>query len=79
MKMGDKNNAKNSVEIEFFHQTLLGCFVSQRRALSKQGKMFLFHFESSFCSSDNQVLTFQIIKCHDVVEFSRMKLETRFT
>ena len=77
--MGDKNNAKISVEIEFFHQTLLGCFVSQRRALPKQGKMFLFHFESSFCSSDNQVLTFQIIKCHDVVEFSRMKLETRFT
>ena len=40
--------------------------------------VFLFHFESSFRSSDNQVLNFQIFKCHDVVKCLGKKYETHF-
>ena len=28
--------------------------------------MFLFNFENSFHSGDNQILTFEVFKCHDV-------------
>ena len=38
-----------------------------------------FQFESSFCSWDNQVLTFQKFKCHDVMKYPSMKHETHFT
>ena len=34
----------------------------------KQWKKFLFHFESSFHSWDNNILIFQIFKCHDVIK-----------
>ena len=39
----------------------------------------IFQFESSFCSWDNQVLTFQKFKCHDVMKYPSMKHETHFT
>ena len=29
------------------------------------------HFKSSFRSSDNQILTFQIFRCHDVIKMSK--------
>ena len=34
---------------------------------SKREQCCLFHFDSSFHSCDNQILTFQILKCHDVI------------
>ena len=41
----------------------------------KQRKMgcFFFHFERSFCFWDNQILNFQILKCHDVIKCLSMK------
>ena len=41
-------------------------------------KCFLFHFESSFCSWDNQILFFQIFKCHDVIKRLSMKHKRHF-
>ena len=38
---------------------------------------FLFHFESSFRSWENKILTFQIFKFHDVIECLNMKHETQ--
>ena len=52
--------------------------MSKREHLSNKEKCFLFHFESSFCSWDNQILTFQIFKCHDVIKYLSMKHETHF-
>ena len=42
----------------------------------KQEKRFLFHFESSFRSSDDQISTFQVFKCHDGIKCPIMKHET---
>ena len=42
-------------------------------------KCFLFHSKSSFHLWDNQNLTFQIFKCHDVIKCLSMKHETHFT
>ena len=44
-------------------------FISKREHLWNKEKCFLFHFESSFRSWDNQILTFQIFKCHDVIKY----------
>ena len=41
-------------------------------------KCFLFHVESSFHSWDNQILTFEMLICHDVIKCSSMKHETHF-
>ena len=41
--------------------------------------MFLSYFESSFRSWDNQILTFQVLKCYDVTKCLSMKHETHFT
>ena len=46
---------------------------SKRYHLWNEEKCFLFHFESSFHSWDNQILTFQIFKCHDVIKCLSMK------
>ena len=40
---------------------------------------FLLHFESSFRSWDNQILTSQIFRCHDVIKCPSMNHETTFT
>ena len=42
-------------------------------------KCFLFHFKSSFHSSDNQILAFQIFKCYDVIKYPSMKHQAHFT
>ena len=42
----------------------------------KQGKVFLFHFESSFRFCDNQILTFQVFEGHKVIKYLSMKHET---
>ena len=42
--------------------------MSKREHFWNKEKCFLFHFESSFRSWDNQILIFQIIKCHDVIK-----------
>ena len=43
----------------------------------KQGKK-IFHVESLFGSSDNQILTSQVFKCHDVIECPSMKHKKTF-
>ena len=43
-------------------------FMSKREHLWNEEKCFLFHFKKSFHSWDNQILTFQIFKCHDVIK-----------
>ena len=56
---------------------LLFCFImSKREPLWNKEKCFLFHFESSFRSWDDQVLTFQIFKFHDVIKCASMKHKT---
>ena len=41
-------------------------------------KCFLFHFENSFRSWDNQNMTFQIFECHDIIKCLSMKHKTHF-
>ena len=48
-------------------------------ALVKLGKMFLFHFKSSFCSRENLISVFQIFKFHDVIKCLSIKQEIHFT
>ena len=48
----------------------------KRQHLWNKEKYFLFHFESSFCSRDNQILTFQVFKCHEVIKCLGMKHKT---
>ena len=57
--------------------TSLFC-MSKREDLWNKEKCFLFHFECSFRSWDNQVLNFQIFKCHDVIKCLSMKHEADF-
>ena len=52
--------------------------VSAKEDLWNKEKCFLFHFESSFLSWDNQILNFQIFKCHDVIKCLNMKHDTYF-
>ena len=51
----------------------------KERTHETRKNVFLFHLESSFRSSDNQILTFQIFKWHDVIKYPSMKHKTRFT
>ena len=48
--------------------------LKQRKKETKK-KCFLLHFKNSFCSWHNQVLVFQIFKCHDVIVYLSMKHE----
>ena len=60
-----------------FTTFLLVCFVSlKERTLETRKNVFLFYFESFFRSWDNQILTFQIFKCHDVIKCLSMNQET---
>ena len=54
-------------------------FRSKRKHLWNKGKCFLFHLKSSFLSWVNQILTFQIFKCHDIIKSLSIKHETHFT
>ena len=58
---------------------LLIYFVCLKESTFETRKKCLFHFESSFRSWDNQILTFQMFKCHDVIKYLHMKHETHFT
>ena len=52
--------------------------MSKRKNLWSKEKCFLFHFESSFHSWDNQILNFQVFKCYDVIKCLSMKHEKSF-
>ena len=54
--------------------TSLFC-MPKRKDLWNKEKKFLFHFKSSFRSWDDQILNFQIFKCHDDIQMP--KHETR--
>ena len=49
---------------------------SKREHLWNKEKCFLFHLEISLHSWDNQIFTFQIFKCHDVIKRLSKKQET---
>ena len=46
---------------------LLVCFINLKESTCGIRKNLLFHFESPFRSRDNEILNFQIFKCHDVL------------
>ena len=54
-------------------------YMPKKEHLWNKEKCFLSHFKSSFCSWDNQVLNFQVLKSHDVIKCLSMKHETYFT
>ena len=56
---------------------LLVCFTCLKESTFETRKN-LFHLESSFRSWDNQILTFQIFKFHDIIKCLSMKHETHF-
>ena len=56
---------------------LLVCFVCLKDSPFETRKfLFLFHFESSVRSWDNQIMPFQIFEYHDVIKCLSMKHET---
>ena len=55
------------------------CFLSLKESTFEKRENCLFHFEILFRSCDNQILTFQIFKCHDVIKCLSMKHETHIT
>ena len=71
---------------DFFSKSLkIVCYIFaslfsmyKREHLWNKEKCFLFHLESSFHFWDNQILTFQIFKCNDVIKCLSMKHETHF-
>ena len=50
--------------------------ISKWEHLWNKKKYFLFHFESSFGFWDNQILTSELFKCHDVIKCLSTKHET---
>ena len=54
-------------------------FTSKREHLWNKEECFLFLLKSFFRSWDNQILTFKIFKCHDVIKCPSMKHKTHFT
>ena len=54
---------------------LLVSFVKRKHLWNKE-KCFQLHFESSFRSWGNQILTFKIFKCHNVIKRLTIKHET---
>ena len=52
---------------------------SKGEHLWNKEKYVLLYFESSFRFWDNQILTFQIFKSHDVIKCPCLKHETNFT
>ena len=64
---------------DFVHYIFARLFcISKRKHLSNKEKCFLFHFNSSFHSGDNRILTFQIFKCHGVIKCLSMNNEIHF-
>ena len=50
--------------------------MSKREYLWNREKCFLFHFKISFYSWDHQILTFQVLKCYDVIKCLSVKHKT---
>ena len=55
---------------------LLVCFLSLKESTFETEKCFLFHFEGSFRSQENQILEFQVFNFHDVIKCVSIKEET---
>ena len=53
-------------------------YKSKWEYLWNKEKRFLLHFESSFRSWDNQILTFQIFKCHEVIKVPKHETQNSF-
>ena len=53
--------------------------MSKREHLWNKEKVFFFSLRRVFRSWDNQILTFEIFKCHEVTKCLNMKHETHFT
>ena len=60
------SNSFSQCSYEKLIRTLSLFCMSKREHKWNKEKCFLFHFESSFHSGDNQILNFQIFKCHDI-------------
>ena len=55
-------------------------FKSKREYLLNSEQCFSFHFKSSFCSQDNQILKFCNFKFHDIIKcLISIKKEINFT
>ena len=50
----------------------------KREHLWNKENYFLFHFKSYFCPWYNQILTFKVFKCYDVIKCLSMKQESTF-
>ena len=53
-------------------------FKSKLEHLSNWERYFLFHSESSFCSQENQILEFYILKLNDVIKCLKHKTRNTF-
>ena len=52
----------------------------KKRPLVKHlSNTFLFQFKSSFCSQENEILEFYILKFHNVIKCLSIKQEVHFT
>ena len=74
----------NFMSIQFFKGCVHYIFASlycmfKRQHFWNKKKRFSFHFESSFRSWDNQILTFQMFQCHDIIKCLSIKQEMHFT
>ena len=69
----------NSVEEHCVRYIFVSLFCMSKREHLWNKKCFLFHFESSFRSWVNQILTFQVFVCHDIIKCLSMKYKTHFT
>ena len=70
-KTVNKNQLKACVRYTF---ASLFCTAKIEHFWNK-GKCFLLHFETSFRSWDNQILTFQIFQCYDVINASAWNMK----
>ena len=71
---------KNVIYTSFICYIFVSVFcISKREHLWNEEKCFLFHFESSFRSWNNQTVTFEVFEFHDAIKFLSMKQETHFT
>ena len=70
----------NLLALKFLSATfLLVWFLSLNESTCQTRKFFLFHFKSSLCSRENQILQLYIFKFHDVMKCLRIKREIHFT
>ena len=53
-------------------------YMFKKEHFSNMKALFVLEITRFFCSRDNQILTFQIFKCHDVIKCQIMKHEAHF-